>query len=286
MKIIDNYFNKKFKKIILDAIKNQPFANGTEAEIYDANRYVIRVPFKIKKDLNDIIQNNDYKIIKAPDIWDGRNFGQKLFALIPNSKSNHFITVNKKINGFPTNDLVEEPLTKKQRISTQKTAIKKMQIIAKAPQKSYKHLISDLNYINTTGFTIDPSEGNMLFNPKTKRFHIIDLRYTKKIRNLGDIILLLLTDIPNMPANKEYYILEETIINKLIQAAYSTGFVFKEQLDLKPRAMEVIKSKKALKIYKDNYDKIPLLKKYKDAAVKYKKHNNSAVLKKINIPPK
>lgn len=285
MKIIDLHFQKKFKKFILDAIKNPPFANGTEAEIYDAKKYVIRVPLAIKKDLNKKIQSNDYKIIKAPNIWNGRNFGQKLFALITNGKSKHFVTVNKKVNGFTTNDLMEEPLTKEQKISAQKTAIKKMRIFALAPQKSYERLIDDLNYINTTGFAIDPSEGNMLFNPKTKRFHIIDLRYTKKIRNLGDLILLLLTDIPNTPENKEYYELEETIINKLIIAAHSVGFIFKEQLDLKPRALEVIKSKKALKIYKENFDKMPLLTKYKDASVIYKKHCNSVIIRKINIIP-
>lgn len=286
MKIFDFYFKKKFKNVILDALKNKPFANGTEAEIYDAKKYVVRVPLAIKKNLAVKIQHDDYKIVKLPNIWGRRNFGQKLFVLLSNNKSKHFVTINKKVNGFTTNDLVEDPLTKEQKKSAQKIAIEKMRIFATAPQKAYNQLINDLNYINTTGFTIDPSEGNMLFNPKTHRFHIIDLRYTKKIRNIGDLILLLLTDIPNMSANKEYYELEEKIINKLIHAAYSIGFAFKEQLELKPRAIEVIKSKRALKLYKDNFDKIPLLAKYKDASVIYKKHYNSQILRKVNTLPK
>ena len=115
MKIIDLFFQRKFKKIILNAIKNPPFANGTEAEIYDAGRYVVRVPIPLKKDLNKIINNNNYKIIKIPNIWGRRNFGQMLFALITNNKNKYFITINKKVVGFTTNDLVEEPLTKEQK---------------------------------------------------------------------------------------------------------------------------------------------------------------------------
>ena len=98
----------------------------------------------------------------------------------------------------------------------------------------------------------------MLIDPETKKFYIIDLRSLKKIRNIGDLILLLLTDIPDMPSNSEYFDLEIRIINKLIKAAKSRGFIHSEQLQFKPRTMEVIKSQQAREIYKNNYDKIKL----------------------------
>ena len=127
------------------------------------------------------------------------------------------------------------------------------------PQKSFEKLIEDLNHLACTDFTIDPSEGNLLLNQKSKKFYIIDLRPVKKIRNIGDLILLLLTDIPDMPSNSEYFDLETKIINKLIKAAKSRGLIHREQLQFKPRVMEVIKSQQAQEIYKNNYDKIKLI---------------------------
>ena len=133
-----------------------------------------------------------------------------------------------------------------------------MKIIASMPQKSFKKLIEDLNHLANTDFTIDPSEGNLLLNPKSKKFYIIDLRPIKKIRNIGDLILLLLTDIPDMPDNPEYYDLELKIITKLINAAKSCGLKHPEQLKIKPRALEVIKSPQTQNLYKNNYGNIKI----------------------------
>ena len=119
-------------------------------------------------------------------------------------------------------------------------------------------LVDDLNHLAGTNFTIDPCEGNMLINPTTGRFYIIDLRPVKKIRNVGDLILLLLTDIPDMPDNAEYFELEQKIVNKLMRAAQSCGLSVPEQLKLKPRALEVIKSEAARQLYKNNYQNIAL----------------------------
>ena len=96
----------------------------------------------------------------------------------------------------------------------------------------------------------------MLINPTTGRFHIIDLRPVKNIRNIGDLILLLLTDIPDMPDNAEYYKLELKIIGKLMRAARLRGMKCVEQLKLKPRALEVLKSDAARKLYESNYHNI------------------------------
>ena len=173
------------------------------------------------------------------------------------------LSVCKKVDGITTNDLVEEPLTTKQKSDAMAVAIEKMRIMASAPQKSYRRLVDDLNHLAGTNFTIDPCEGNMLINPTTGRFYIIDLRPVKNIRNVGDLILLLLTDIPDMPDNVEYFELEQKIVNKLMRAAQSCGLSVPEQLKLKPRALEVIKSEAARQLYKNNYQNIALHKQSK-----------------------
>ncbi len=245
---------------ILNAISKKPLGTGTEAVIYDAGEYLIRIPKKLKTntEFKKNLMAGLYKQHKAHNIHGKRNFGQPRYHLIDNVTSKPIASICKKIDGIATNDLVEEPLTNKQIINAQETALKKMRLIASAPQKSFKNLIESLNYLAKTDFTIDPSEGNMLINPQTKRFYIIDLRPIKNIRNIGDLILLLLTDIPNMPYNQEYYDLEFKIITKLIRAAQSCGMIYPEQLKLKPRALEVIKSEPAKNLYLKNYSNIPL----------------------------
>lgn len=97
-----------------------------------------------------------------------------------------------------------------------------------------------------------------MINPTTGRFYIIDLRLVKNIRNVGDLILLLLTDIPDMPDDAEYFELEQKIVKKLMRAAQSCGLAVSEQLKLKPRALEVIKSEAVRQLYKNNYQNIAL----------------------------
>lgn len=245
---------------ILNAISHKPLGAGTEAVIYDAGKYVVRIPktLKINTDFKKKLQSGVYKYTKVRNVHGKRNFGQPLYHLIDAATSKPIASVCKKIDGIATNDLVEEPLTPQQIINAQKIALKKMRLIASAPQKSFKNLIENLNHLAQTDFTIDPSEGNLLINPKTKKFYIIDLRPVKKVRTIGDLILLLLTDIPGMPDNQEYFDLETAIVNKLINAAKSYGLINVKQLQYKPRAVEVIKSKQARKLYKDNYNKIKL----------------------------
>lgn len=246
---------------ILTYLLHKPIGKGTEAVTYDTGKYVLRMPRHTKNDaqFRTNLANNVYTIQKVRNVHGRRNFGQAIYNLIDESKSHIVLSVCKKVNGIPTNDLVEPPLTKKQIINAQNTAVVKMKIIASAPQKSFEGLVEDLNHLANTNFTIDPSEGNLLIDPETKQFHIIDLRPVKKIRNIGDLILLLLTDIPDMPSNSEYFDLETKIINKLITAAKSRGLIHREQLQFKPRALEVIKSKQAQELYKNNYDKIKLV---------------------------
>ena len=256
-----NYLVKLTNLEILTYLSKKPIGKGTEAITYDAGKYVLRMPKHIKNNsqFRNNLANNVYKTQKTQNVHGRRNFGQAIYNLIDESKSKIVLSVCKKADGFPTNDLVEQPLTQKQILTAQKTAIAKMKIIASAPSKSFYKLIDDLNHLTHTNFTIDPSEGNLLIDPETKKFYIIDLRPVKKIRNIGDLILLLLTDIPDMPANSEYFYLETKIINKLIKAAKSRGLLHREQLQFKPRAMEVIKSQQAREIYKKNYDKIKLV---------------------------
>ncbi|MCQ2599517.1 MAG: hypothetical protein MJ187_04055 [Alphaproteobacteria bacterium] len=245
---------------IIEYLSHTPIGAGTEAVIYDAGKYILRLPIHIKNDLkfkNSLFDtNHEYKKVKSVH-W-RRNFGQPIYNIIDKSNLETVLSICKKINGFPTNNLVEPKLTKQQIIDAQEIAITKMKLIASAPISSYQKLIDDLNYLTQTDFTIDPSEGNMLINQKSKKFYIIDLRYIKKIRNIGDLILLLLTDIPNMPQNQIYYDLELKIINKLIYAANSRGLVHPDQLKLKTRALEVIKSPEAKKAYIDNHHNIRL----------------------------
>lgn len=61
-----------------------------------------------------------------------------------------------------------------------------------------------------------------------------------------------------MPDNPEYYELELKIVGKLMRAAQSRGAVCAEQLKLKPRALEVLKSDAARKLYESNYQNIAL----------------------------
>lgn len=245
---------------ILTYLSQKPIGKGTEAVIYDAGKYVLRMPKHIKNDalFRNNLASNVYKTKKAQNVHGRRNFGQAIYNLIDESKSTIVLSVCKKADGFPTNDLVEPPLTPRQILTAQQKAITKMKIIASMPQKSFKKLIEDLNHLANTDFTIDPSEGNLLLNPKSKKFYIIDLRPIKKIRNIGDLILLLLTDIPDMPANPEYYDLELKIITKLINAAKSCGLKHPEQLKIKPRALEVIKSPQNQNLYKNNYGNIKI----------------------------
>ena len=249
--------NKVTLENLLKYMLKKPIGTGTEAKIFDAGRFVLRVPKQTK--INKGFDPKLYKWEKAVNKHGKRNFGQPVYNLVEKQSLKPVLSLCKKANGIPTNDLVESPLTKKQIIDAQKTAIAKMKLIASAPLKSFYKLIDDLNHLTYTNFTIDPSEGNLLIDPATKRFYIIDLRPVRKIRNIGDLILLLLTDIPDMPDNSEYFDLEIKIINKLINAAKSHGFVNREQLQFKRRAMEVIKSKQAQEIYKNNYNKIKLV---------------------------
>ena len=244
----------------LTYLSQKPIGKGTEAVTYDAGKYVLRIPMYITNNVKfrNNLAKGIYKYQKAQNVHGRRNFGQAIYNLVDESKSRIVLSVCKKVNGFPTNDLVEPPLTKKQIIKAQQTAITKMKIIASMPQKSFEKLIEDLNHLATTDFTIDPSEGNLLLNQKSKKFYIIDLRHVKKIRNIGDLILLLFTDIPGISDNPEYYDLELKIITKLINAAKSNGVVHKKQLELKPRALEVIKSKQARNMYKNNYHNIKI----------------------------
>ena len=246
---------------VLKYIANKPIGVGTEATIYDADKFVLRIPntLKITRQIHRNISQNAYKWEKVPNAHGKRNFGQAVYNLVDKKTFKPILSLCKKATGISTNDLVEEPLTPKQIITAQKTAIEKMNIIASAPISSFRKLIDDFNHLTCTDFTIDPSEGNLLINPQTKRFYIIDLRPVKKIRNIGDLILLLLTDIPSMPDNQEYFKLEIKIINKLFLAAKHQGFVHPEQLQFKPRAMEVIKSDLARDIYKNNYNDIKLV---------------------------
>lgn len=246
---------------LLTYLSQKPIGIGTEATTFDAGKFVIRMPRHIKNNIQfrNNLAGGVYKYQKAQNFHGHRNFGQAVYNLIDKSKSEIVLSVCKKVNGIPTNDLVEAPLTKTQITNAQRKAMIKMKLIASAPLKSFHKLIDDLNYLTYTNFTIDPSEGNLLFEPETKRFYIIDLRPVKKIRNIGDLLLLLLTDIPDMPANSEYFDLEIKIVTKLINAAKSRGLIHREQLQFKPRAMEVIKSKRAKEIYKNNYDKIKLV---------------------------
>jgi hypothetical protein len=248
------------KSEILSALSKHPIGRGTEATTYDAGRYDVRVPHtvKIDKAFRENLSNGIYNYQKVDNIHGRRNFGQPLYNLTDPKSGAVMLSVCKKVDGITTNDLVEEPLTTKQKFDAMAVAIEKMRIMASAPQKSYRRLVDDLNHLAGTNFTIDPCEGNMLINPTTGRFYIIDLRPVKNIRNVGDLILLLLTDIPDMPDNAEYFELEQKIVNKLMRAAQSCGLSVPEQLKLKPRALEVIKSEAARQLYKNNYQNIAL----------------------------
>lgn len=245
---------------ILSAISQKPIGLGTQATTYDAGSYVVRVPHtvKIDKAFRDMLSSGIYRYVRADNVHGRRNFGQALYNLTDPISGAVVLSVCKKVDGIPTNDLVEEPLTAKQKSDAMTVAIEKMRIIASAPQSAYNKLVDDLNHLATTNFTIDPSEGNMLFDAGAGRFHIIDLRPVKNIRNIGDLILLLLTDIPNMPDDVEYFKLEQKIIKKLMRAARSCGVKCLEQLKLKPRALEVLKSDAARQLYKDNHQNIAL----------------------------
>ena len=245
---------------ILTAISKQPIGKGTEATTYDAGRYVVRIPHTVKIDnaFREKLSAGTYKYQKVDNVHGRRNFGQPLYNLTDTKSGTVVLSVCKKVDGIPTNDLVEEPLTAKQKSDAVSVAIEKMRIMASAPQSAYNKLVDDLNHLATTNFTIDPSEGNMLFDAGAGRFHIIDLRPVKNIRNIGDLILLLLTDIPDMPDNVEYYKLELKIMGKLMRAARSRGVKCAEQLKLKPRALEVLKSDATRKLYESNYQNIAL----------------------------
>ncbi len=245
---------------ILSAISQKPIGRGTEATTYDAGRYVVRVSHivKIDKAFREKLSASTYRYQKVDNVHGRRNFGQALYNLVDPTTGAVVLSVCKKVSGIATNDLVEEPLAAKQKIDAVAVAIAKMRLMASAPQSAYNKLVDDLNRLATTDFTIDPSEGNMLFDAKSGRFHIIDLRPVKNIRNIGDLILLLLTDIPDMPDNAEYYKLELKIMGKLMRAAQSRGAICAEQLKLKPRALEVLKSDAARQLYKDNYQNIAL----------------------------
>lgn len=245
---------------ILSAISQKPIGSGTEATTYDAGSYVVRVPHtvKIDKAFRDRLSSGAYRYVRADNVHGRRNFGQPLYNLTDPMSGTVVLSVCKKVDGIPTNDLVEEPLTAQQRADAVSVAIEKMHIMASAPQSAYNKLVDDLNRLATTNFTIDPSEGNMLFDAGAGRFHIIDLRPVKNIRNIGDLILLLLTDVPDMPDNAEYYKLELKIMGKLMRAARSHGVKCAEQLKLKPRALEVLKSDAARKLYESNYQNIAL----------------------------
>ena len=245
---------------ILSAISQKPIGRGTEAATYDAGSYVVRVPHSVKIDkaFRDMLSSGAYRYMRADNVHGRRNFGQPLYNLTDPKSGAVVLSVCKKVDGIPTNDLVEEPLTAQQRADAVSVAIEKMYIMASAPQSAYNKLVDDLNHLATTNFTIDPSEGNMLFDAGAGRFHIIDLRPVKNIRNIGDLILLLLTDIPDMPDNAEYYKLELKIMGKLMRAAQSRGVKCAEQLKLKPRALEVLKSDAARKLYESNYQNIAL----------------------------
>jgi hypothetical protein len=245
---------------ILSAISQKPIGSGTEAATYDAGSYVVRVPHSVKIDkaFRDMLSSGAYRYMRADNVHGRRNFGQPLYNLTDPMSGTVVLAVCKKVDGIPTNDLVEEPLTAKQKSDAVSVAIEKMRIMASAPQSAYNKLVDDLNHLATTNFTIDPSEGNMLFDAGAGRFHIIDLRPVKNIRNIGDLILLLLTDIPDMPDNAEYYKLELKIIGKLMRAARLRGVKCVEQLNLKPRALEVLKSDAARKLYESNYHNIAL----------------------------
>ena len=245
---------------ILSAISQKPIGSGTEATTYNAGSYVVRVPHtvKIDKAFGDKLSSGAYRYMHADNVHGRRNFGQALYNLTDPMSGTVVLSVCKKVDGIPTNDLVEEPLTAQQRADAVSVAIEKMRIMASAPQSAYNKLVDDLNHLAGTNFTIDPCEGNMLINPTTGRFYIIDLRPVKNIRNVGDLILLLLTDIPDMPDNAEYFELEQKIVNKLMCAAQSCGLSVPEQLKLKPRALEVIKSEAARQLYKNNYQNIAL----------------------------
>ena len=245
---------------ILSAISQKPIGSGTEATTYDAGSYVVRVPHAVKIDnaFGDKLSSGAYRYMRADNVHGRRNFGQPLYNLTDPMSGTVVLSVCKKVDGIPTNDLVEEPLTAQQRADAVSVAIEKMRIMASAPQSAYNKLVDDLNHLAGTNFTIDPCEGNMLINPTTGRFHIIDLRPVKNIRNIGDLILLLLTDIPDMPDNAEYYKLELKIMGKLMRAARSRGVKCAEQLKLKARALEVLKSDAARKLYESNYQTIAL----------------------------
>ncbi len=248
---------KKLHKIIFEALHNTPLGRGTEATTYPADQFVVRVPHKIKitNKLKSDIANNIGKITKSNTKWHRHNFGQTIYTYIyPDDKTTH-ITINKRAFGFPTNDLLPDVPTARQITRAIPRAISKMRIIASAPTASYNKLITDLNYINTTDYTIDPCEYNLLYSPEHKRFYIIDLRPVKKTRSIGDLILMLLTDIPNMPPHPEYYKYEEQIISKLLKSAQHLGLTHPSAYKIKPRTLEVIQSPTAQQMYK-NFCKI------------------------------
>lgn len=245
---------------ILSALSHRPIGSGSEASTYDAGNHVVRVPHSVKidKKFKTNLMAGTYKFQKVENVHGRRNFGQPLYNLIEPTTGVAVLSVCRKADGIATNDLVEEPLTHRQKIDAQKLAIAKMRLIASMPQSAYNKLVDDLNHLAGTEFTIDPSEGNMLFDAKSGRFHIIDLRPVKNIRNIGDLILLLLTDIPDMPDNPEYYELELKIVGKLMRAAQNRGLAHADQLKLKPRALEVLKSEAARQLYQGNYQNIAL----------------------------
>ena len=101
---------------ILSAISQKPIGSGTQATIYDAGRYVVRVPHtvKIDKAFLDMLSSVAYRYVRADNVHGRRNFGQSLYNLTDPKSGTVVLSVCKKVDGIATNDLVEEPLTAKQ----------------------------------------------------------------------------------------------------------------------------------------------------------------------------
>ena len=102
---------------ILNVISQSPLGTGTEATIYDAGEYIIRIPktLKINTDFKKNLLAGTYQCTKARNIHGKRNFGQPRYHLIDPTTSQTIASICKKIDGITTNDLVEEPLTTSRR---------------------------------------------------------------------------------------------------------------------------------------------------------------------------
>ena len=135
---------------ILSAILQKPIGSGTEATTYDAGSYVVRVPHtvKIDKAFRGKLSSGAYRYMRADNVHGRRNFGQPLYNLTDPMSGTVVLSVCKKVDGIPTNDLVEEPLTAQQRADAVSVAIEKMRIMASAPQSAYNKLVDDLNHHN------------------------------------------------------------------------------------------------------------------------------------------